>query len=327
MDKREEFVKLGYKKDVLKEIFGILESTEVSQPVEIFLFKDGKLFDLTCDDASFFEEIVVNSVREFVKELESNDLAEVESYEDSIYDKRFLYIEKQEVPQVVDIENRLLTRTSFDRFDKSVFKDYKNFDIIVKYFYREIGANIVGFQELDSRHIFDVKRLFFLDSANLKSRDSGVILKPKEFFDYFVIGDILFIRSVYYFENKFQFFEKYVVSKDEFVKEIKANNNILGKDVRLKGIDYFDKYVSERKTFLKKLHGIYKKGNYVNFEFARLKEVITTFNLKINLDEGNNEIVLEEKTSIKDFLDLLSELYYVSLLSEDKLKANESTKL
>ncbi len=65
----------------------------------------------------------------------------------------------------------------------------------------------------------------------------------------------------------------------------------------------------------------------MNFEFARLKEVITTFNLKINLDEGNNEIVLEEKTSIKDFLDLLSELYYVSLLSEDKLKANESTKL
>lgn len=52
---------------------------------------------------------------------------------------------------------------------------------------------------------------------------------------------------------------------------------------------------------MKKLHGIYKKGNYVNFEFARLKEVITTFNLKINLVESNNEIVLDEKTSIKDF--------------------------
>lgn len=327
MDKREEFLKLGYKKDVLKEIFGILESTEVSQPVEIFLFKDGKLFDLTCDDASFFEEIVVNSVREFVKELESNDLAEVQSYEDSIYDKRFLYLEKQEVLQVVDIESRLLSGTSLYRLDKSVFKDYKNFDIIVKYFYREIGANIIGFQELDSRHIFDVKRLFFLDSADLKSRDRGIILKPKEFFDYFVVGDILFIRSVYYFENKFQFFKKYVTSKDEFVKEIKANNNVLGKDIRLKGIDYFDKYVSERKTFLKKLHGIYKKGNYVNFEFEKLKEVITNFNLKINLVESNNEIVLDEKTSIKDFLDLLSELYYVSFLSEDRLKANESVRL
>ena len=87
MDKREEFLKLGYKKEVLKEILGIIENNTVSQPVEIFLFKDGKLFDLTCDDASFFEEIVVNSVREFMKELESDDLAEVQSYEDSIYDK------------------------------------------------------------------------------------------------------------------------------------------------------------------------------------------------------------------------------------------------
>ena len=43
--------------------------------------------------------------------------------------------------------------------------------------------------------------------------------------------------------------------------------------------------------------------------------------------ESNNEIVLDEKTSIKDFLDLLSELYYVSLLSEDRLKANESVRL
>ena len=327
MDKREGFVKMGYKKEVLKEILGIIENNTVSQPVEICLYKDDKLFDLTCDDVSFFEEIVVNSVREFVKELESDDLTEVQSYEDSIYDKRFLYINKQEVPQVVNIESRLLAGASADRLDKSVFKDYKNFDIIVKYFYREIGTNIIGFQELDSRHIFDVKRLFFLDSANLKSRDRGIILKPKEFFDYFVVGDILFIRSVYYFENKFQFFEKYVASKDEFVKEIKANNDVLGRDIRLKGIDYFDKYVSERKTFLKKLHGIYKKGNYVNFEFAKLKEVITNFNLKINLVESNNEIVLDGKTSIKDFLDLLSELYYVSFLSEDRLKANESVRL
>ena len=78
---------------------------------------------------------------------------------------------------------------------------------------------------------------------------------------------------------------------------------------------------------MKKLHGIYKKGNYVNFEFEKLKEVITNFNLKINLVESNNEIVLDEKTSIKDFLDLLSELYYVSFLSEDRLKANESVRL
>ncbi len=65
----------------------------------------------------------------------------------------------------------------------------------------------------------------------------------------------------------------------------------------------------------------------MNFEFGKLKEVITNFNLKINLVESNNEIVLDEKTSIKDFLDLLSELYYVSLLSEDRLKANESVRL
>ena len=52
MDKREEFLKLGYKKEVLKEILGIIENNMVSQPVEICLYKDGKLFDLTCDDAS-----------------------------------------------------------------------------------------------------------------------------------------------------------------------------------------------------------------------------------------------------------------------------------
>ncbi len=73
----------------------------------------------------------------------------------------FYTSKSKKCPQVVDVESRLLSGTSLYRLDKSVFKDYKNFDIIVKYFYREIGANIIGFQELDSRHIFDVKRLLF----------------------------------------------------------------------------------------------------------------------------------------------------------------------
>ncbi len=243
----------------------------------------------------------------------------------------FYTSKSKKCPQVVDVESRLLSGTSLYRLDKSVFKDYKNFDIIVKYFYREIGANIIGFQELDSRHIFDVKRLLFLDSADLKSRNrGGIILKPKEFFLIILLLEIFCLLGLFIILRiSFSFFKKYVTSKDEFVKEIKVNNNVLGRDIRLKGgIDYFDKYVSERKTFFEKLHGIYKKGgNYVNFEFGKLKEVITNFNLKINLVESNNEIVLDEKTSIKDFLDLLSELYYVSLLSEDRLKANESVRL
>lgn len=37
MDKREGFVKMGYKKEVLKEILGIIENNTVSQPVEICL--------------------------------------------------------------------------------------------------------------------------------------------------------------------------------------------------------------------------------------------------------------------------------------------------
>lgn len=104
----------------------------------------------------------------------------------------------------------------------------------------------------------------------------------------------------------------------------------LGEILGLRGglIILISMFLRGRLFFEKKLHGIYKKGgNYVNFEFGKLKEVITNFNLKINLVESNNEIVLDEKTSIKDFLDLLSELYYVSLLSEDRLKANESVRL
>jgi hypothetical protein len=79
-----------------------------------------------------------------------------------------------------------------------------------------------------------------------------------------------------------------------------------------------------RKTFVKKMHNIFKIGNYQNFDFEGLEKVIKGFNLKINIDKNNKEIILDKETNIKDFLELLNELYYVSELSSKKMKANEA---
>lgn len=319
-----KFERLTFKKDVLEELYNLISSSEMSQPPETFLNENGSLYYLKASQDPFFQEILKTSIEEFLNNIKIKDLIEVERYDDSIFDKKFLYLEKSEIPEIATLEDKILNNKAKRKLNESLIKEKKSFDFIVKYYDEKVGIPIIGFQDLNSRYIFDLKKAFFFESSMLKALKKGVILKPKEYFDYFIIGEIVFVRTLYFFENKFKFYKKYEESKDLFFNKLKENNNVIGKDITLKGTDYFDKYVSERKTFVKKIHNIFKIGNYQNFDFEGLEKVIKDFNLKINIDKNNKEIILDKETNIKDFLELLNELYYVSELSNKKMKANEA---
>ncbi|WP_121956896.1 Kiwa anti-phage protein KwaB-like domain-containing protein, partial [Petrotoga sp. 9PWA.NaAc.5.4] len=84
------------------------------------------------------------------------------------------------------------------------------------------------------------------------------------------------------------------------------------------------RYISERKTFMKKLYNIFKVGNYRDFEFARVNSMIKAFDLKVNIDEKNKAIILDNQTNIKDLLNIFNELYYVSELSNIRMRVNEA---
>lgn len=75
---------------------------------------------------------------------------------------------------------------------------------------------------------------------------------------------------------------------------------------------------------MKKLYNIFKVGNYRDFEFARVNSMIKAFDLKVNIDEKNKAIILDNQTNIKDLLNIFNELYYVSELSNIRMRANEA---
>lgn len=75
---------------------------------------------------------------------------------------------------------------------------------------------------------------------------------------------------------------------------------------------------------MKKLYNIFKVGNYRDFEFARVNSMIKAFDLKVNIDEKNKVIILDNQTNIKDLLNIFNELYYVSELSNIRMRANEA---
>ena len=75
---------------------------------------------------------------------------------------------------------------------------------------------------------------------------------------------------------------------------------------------------------MKKLYNIFKVGNYRDFEFARVNSMVKAFDLKVNIDEKNKVIILDNQTNIKDLLNIFNELYYVSELSNIRMRANEA---
>jgi hypothetical protein len=140
-----------------------------------------------------------------------------------------------------------------------------------------------------------------------------------------VVGDTVLIRNLTYFERDFGFYKKYEEAKDEVIQEIKRKGNLFGKDVKLKGIDYFSEKLKGKPLYLKKFYKVIKNGNYTKFEFSKIKGIIDDFNLKVKLDESKKCIDLGEETSIKDFLQLYEELYYKSELSGNRMVANENS--
>ena len=75
---------------------------------------------------------------------------------------------------------------------------------------------------------------------------------------------------------------------------------------------------------MKKLYNIFKIGNYRDFEFARVNSMVKAFDLKVNIDEKNKAIILDNQTNIKDLLNIFNELYYVSELSNIRMRVNEA---
>lgn len=272
----------------------------------------------------FFKQIFIASFNQFIKNLSKKESSIIEKYDDSIFDKKYLYINNKEIDLINDIKVKIETEKYLEKYKKEEIYKIEKYKLIIKIIINKTNEYILGFQHLRNSEVFKNKKILGFLNEKLVLVSDKFLLSPKDYFDYITFNKVTLIKSLYYFESDFGYYQKYKEEKNKLVKIIKNNNNILGKDITLKGIDEFEQILNDKPLYLKKLYRIIKKDNYNNFEFNIVKKVIKEFDLKINIMINEKIINLYEKTNYKDFLDLFNELYYKSELSGKKMVASES---
>lgn len=297
---------------------------------EVFIQGDNKdIFWLGNDDPEFFKGILMLSLIEFLDNLKKNDRDKIEEYSSSIFDRKFLYMQNA-ADQVGDISD-IIMRVEGGRYTKSYHP--KNLEkitrlrLILKIFKSDWERYMLGIQYLTPSKIFKNKRVLALTARKLSMIKNKFLIDPKDYFDYIVVGDVVLIRSLFCFERDFGFYKKYKDAKDKAIEEIKKNDNLFGKDIKIVGVDNFNESIKDKSLYLKRFYSVVNKGNYKKFEFDRVKRMIEDFGLKIKFDEESKSIDLSGASSVRDFLKLYDELYYKSTLSGNKMVASETENL
>ncbi|POZ93621.1 Kiwa anti-phage protein KwaB-like domain-containing protein [Petrotoga halophila] len=289
--------------------------------------ENNEIFWLKNEDPFFFKSIFLASADEFLNDLVDKESNKVDEYETVIHDRSFLFLKdvKENVSDVGDIVEIIREGKYIKNYSNGELETIKKFKLIVKLYSKELNDFLLGIQYLTASKIFKDKRILALTAHKIQPLKERLFIIPKNSFDYMVVGDTVLIRNLTYFERDFGFYKKYEEAKDEVIEEIKREENLFGKDIKLKGIDYFSEKIKNKPLYLKRFYKVIKKGNYKKFEFSKVKEIIDDFNLKVKFDESNKCIDLSEETSIKDFLQLYDELYYRSDLSGNRMVASENS--
>jgi hypothetical protein len=323
----DEILKSIFLKENL-ERFRELIDTFSGFMVDVFIQSEkSEIFWLKNEDPLFFKRIFLSSADEFLNDLKVKESNKVDEYETTIYDKSFLYLKdvKENVSDIGDIVEIIREGKYIKNYSNEDLETIKKFKLIVKLYSKELNDFLLGIQYLTASKIFKDKRILALTARKIHPLKEQFFIIPKNSFDYMIVGDTVLIRNLTYFERDFGFYKKYEEAKDEVIEEIKKKGNLFGKDVKLKGIDYFSEKLKDKPLYLKKFYKVIKNGNYTKFEFSKVKGIIDDFNLKVKLDESNKCIDLGEETSIKDFLQLYEELYYKSELSGNRMVASENS--
>jgi len=326
-DNWEEILKNVFLKENLECFMDLIDSS-TDFMVDVFIqSENNELFWLQNEDPLFFKNIFLNSTEEFLNDLRIKESNKVDEYESTVYDKNFLYLKdvKENVSDIKDIVETIRVEEYIKNYSDKDLEKIKKFKLIVKWYSKELNDFFLGIQYLTASKIFKDKRILALTARKIHPLKDQFFLIPKRSFDYLIVGDTVLIRNLTYFERDFEFYKKYEEAKNKVISEIKKDNNLFGKDVKLKSIDYFSEKLKGKPMYLKRFYRVIKKGNYKKFEFSKVKGIIEDFNLKIKLDEGNKCIDLSEETSVKDFLQLYDELYYISELSGNRMVASENS--
>lgn len=325
----DQLIESIVEKESLEKLTDLVKSSSDFE-FEVFIQGDNKdIFWLANDDPEFFKGILMSSLIEFLDNLKKNDRDKIEEYSSSIFDRKFLYMQNA-ADQVGDISD-IIMRVEGGRYTKSYHsKDLEKITrlrLILKIFKSGWERYMLGIQYLTPSKIFKNKRILALTAEKLSMIKNKFLIDPKDYFDYIVVGDVVLIRSLFCFERDFGFYKKYKDAKDKAIEEIKKNDNLFGKDIKIVGVDNFNESIKDKSLYLKRFYSVINKGNYKKFEFDRVKRMIEDFGLKIEFDEESKSIDLSGASSVRDFLKLYDELYYKSTLSGNKMVASETENL
>jgi hypothetical protein len=325
----DKLVESVVERESLEKLIDLVKSSSDFE-FDVFIQGDNKdIFWLGNDDPEFFKGILMLSLEEFLDNLRKNDRDKIEEYGSSIFDRKFLYMQNA-ADNVSDI-SEIIMRVEGGRYTKSYStKDLEKISklrLILKIFKSGWERYMLGIQYLTPSKIFKNKRILALSAGKLSMIKDKFLIDPKDFFDYIVVGDVVLIRSLFCFERDFGFYKKYKDAKDKTIEEIKKNDNLFGKDIKIVGVDNFNESIKDKTLYLKRFYSVINKGNYKKFEFDRVKRMIEDFDLKIKFDEESKSIDLSGASSVRDFLKLYDELYYKSTLSGNKMVASETENL
>lgn len=127
------------------------------------------------------------------------------------------------------------------------------------------------------------------------TENCSFLINPKQS-EYILNINNLFIRTI---DNMKQYIQEY---------------NIIREDT----IDNFIEEVYSKNNYMRKVHNIQTSQSYQYFydNIDKIPDVLNLYNLNVNFDKDNNNIIFDEETSVGDVLHLLADDYIKRYISE-----------
>ncbi len=159
------------------------------------------------------------------------------------------------------------------------------------------------------------KAVFNAEDAVVEKDDDSILVLSKTIPD--IILDtqenIMFLTNITQAEYILEIETLFVRTLDNVSQNLRQFN-LMSADT----IDNFINEVSSKNSYMRKLHKIQTNQSYQYFQnnIARIPGVLRQYNLNVNFDELNNQIIFDEDTDVGDVLHLLADDYVKRYISE-----------
>lgn len=159
------------------------------------------------------------------------------------------------------------------------------------------------------------KAVFNNEEAVVEKDDNSILVLSKTIPDIIVdTGEnIAFILNITQSEYILEIDTLFVGTLNN-VSEHLRNFNLMREDT----IDTFINEISTKNNYMRKLHKIQTTQSYQYFynNITKIPDVLTQYNLNVNFDAQNGEIIFDEDTDVGDVLHLLADDYVRRYISE-----------